>query len=287
MSQPRRSTNQLPSTAPATSRPAAARSSGLLQLPEARRGRRRRRVPVSAASSTAATAGFGLLGRRLLLLRLPRLRRLQQVRQFHAAHEARHLLAHTERAAVHPPPVGLDDAVAELVPGGQVRRGRALGGRRVRLPGGPRRTGPRDDAPQHPLRPLLRLGLALHGDGGGGGAPRRTAGAFRRCRHDLVGAAHAGQDAPDGGGRVDGDFRAAPVDLVAQVSDQAHPGGRRQLPLLGHVADAAQILVNDLVALNPHEVPSGAGALADAVGRRYREDQRVGQKDRPAIGAEP
>lgn len=78
-----------------------------------------------------------------------------------------------------------------------------------------------------------------------------------RGRDDLVGAAEVGEDTADGGGAVDGDLGAAPVDLVAQLRDQAHPRGRGQLPLMSDVPDAAQILVDDLVALNPHGTPPG------------------------------
>src|SRR5690606_19890372 len=76
-------------------------------------------------------------------------------------------------------------------------------------------------------------------------------------------------------------LRAAPVDLVAQFGDQPHPGRRGQLPLLRHVADAAQVLVDDLVTLDTHEVPSGADALAHTVARRYRESRRPAQLHTP------
>ena len=65
--------------------------------------------------------------------------------------------------------------------------------------------------------------------------------------------------------------------------DQTHPGGRRQLPLLGHVADAAQILVDDLVALDPHEVPSGA-ACGGTPSHDGTASAHEAAEPRPALG---
>ena len=185
---------------------------------------------------------------------------LSSIGDLHAAGEPGDAL--TERCALHPPPVGLDRTAAEFLGlavcgdegaskkasagagfSGWAGRGRGTTRRRLfgcRLPS---------------------RGSSSRCTGPGRGSRAGGGGAAARGRHDLVGAAEPGEDAADGGGTVDGGLRPAPVDLAPQLRHQAHARGRRQLPLLGHVADAAQILVDDLVALDPHEVPSGAGVL--------------------------
>lgn len=259
MSQPNSRANQFPRMAPTTSSPAAIRRSGLLQ-------------PPSGEGEAATTGGLrlgrdllgfhGLLGGRWryrLFLRLLRPRWPEQIGDLHAAGEPRDAL--TERCALDPPPVGLGRTAAEFLGARRVRRrGRVEegvgGGGLLGLGGARARYDPAQALRQPPA--VLRLVVPLHRHLGGG--PLRG-GAAARGRHDLVGAAEPGEDAADGGGTVDGSLRPAPIDLAPQLRHQAHARGRRQLTLLGHVADAAQILVDDLVALDPHEVPSGAGVL--------------------------
>ncbi|WP_398660864.1 hypothetical protein, partial [Streptomyces misionensis] len=99
----------------------------------------------SAAREQAEAAGGGGLGGRLLgflprlLLRLARfLRRarrpLEQLGDLHTADETRHLVGLRERAAPgarerhvgHPPPVGRQGGVPQLVARGGVRRGEGV-----------------------------------------------------------------------------------------------------------------------------------------------------------------
>jgi hypothetical protein len=69
------------------------------------------------------------------------------------------------------------------------------------------------------------------------------------------------QDPVHGGRVVHAGLGPLPVDLAPQLRDEPHPLTGRQLSLLGQVADPAQIVVDDLVALDPHEVPSGEAYL--------------------------
>jgi hypothetical protein len=220
-----------------------------------------------AAEQAAATAGRGLGlgglrlrrrgGNRLLRRRWHLRRPFEQVGNLHAADEPRHRVdvpqSASEGAAGHPPPVRLHTAVPELVRGGEVRRRRRVprSGRLGPSLGGAR---PRHGTAQ-PLRPLgvrgLRPALGLDRHGGG---PRLGAGALgaARGRDHLVRSAQAVQDAAHRGGTVHRHPGPAPVDLIAQLRHQPHPRGRRQLPLLCDVSDAAQILVDDLVAFDTH-----------------------------------
>ncbi len=100
------------------------------------------------------------------------------------------------------------------------------------------------------------------------GRPVRTAVGRPRARHDLLGGAHLGQDALHGGGVLrHAEGGALLVDLGTQPGDQAHPVAGRQPALLSQVADPAQIVINELIALDPHQNPYGPVRLPP---RRYR-----------------
>ncbi len=84
---------------------------------------------------------------------------------------------------------------------------------------------------------------------------------LRRRADQFVRGAEPADDAPYGRRGVGALRGALPVDLVPERRDEPHPGARRQLVLLGQVADAAQVVVDELVALDPHAVASPLAAL--------------------------
>ncbi len=210
-----------------------------------------------------------LPGRRVRPVPVPR-RGLEQLRDLHAADEPRHAVdAAPERAVVHPPPVRPRDGAVPQLPARSP--GAAGEGAGAGADSGAAGRG-RGTARRRPLsRSAFRgsasrcTGTAVGGGSDGRGAPLVPPAASTmssglpsrsRMRRTAAGTVHGGPG-------------AVPVDLVAQLGDQPHAGGRRQLPLLGHVADTAQVLVDDLVALDPHGALRG-GVLWYAVGRRYR-----------------
>ena len=340
MSQPRPRANQLPRTAPATRRPAASSRKRVGPAADAD-GRNRRRVatgvrdgclglrgrrgsrpsPCAATGSSRTRPNVPARGR----LPAPAAfvhgrgglpggrpsapagtcfggRGPEQFGDLHPADEPRHAVPEAEGAAVHPPPVGLRRAVAELVRAREVGRGGRVVGRRGlrRRLGGAR-------ARHDPAQPLRRPGPRGRVGASGRGAAVHAVRAVRarctgtaaaavperprcRCRRrrrrprrrPRPGLPSRSRMRRTAAGLSTVVLGPAPVDLVAQLRDQAHPGRGRQLPLLGQVADPAQIVEDELVALDPHEVPSGAARVGDPVGRPYRV--RAAARSRCGVG---
>ena len=264
MSQPKSRANQLPRIAPTTSSPAAIRRSGLLQPP--------------AGRGEAATGGRGLRARPPPRLPRPSRRPVPVAGCFSGSFGRGGLsrsgistppvnpgtLSPTERCCSPPATSRAGSHCAEFLGAREVRRGgrrrsgasvgggSGLGGVRGRGTTRRRLFGP---------SPSCGSSVPLHGHGaravvlrGAGAVPPAAAttssGLPSRARMRRTAA-----------GLSTVVFGPPPVDLAPQLRHQAHARGRRQLTLLSHVADAAQILVDDLVALDPHEVPSGAGVL--------------------------